>query len=108
MPNVPSGARRLIWAPAARNDLREIWNYFDRVATAEIADALYSDIIRGTERLCERPLIGRSRSDLHPDLRSIRVHPYSIFYRLRNDTVQIVRILHDRRDIRKAMRETKA
>jgi plasmid stabilization system protein ParE len=34
-----------------------------------------------------------------PGLRSVLVHPYTVFYRLNDGAVEIVRILHERRDI---------
>lgn len=39
----------------------------------------------------------RSRDEIIPGLRSILVHPYVIFYRANND-VEIVRVLHQRRN----------
>jgi toxin ParE1/3/4 len=33
-----------------------------------------------------------------PGLRSTLVHPYVIFYRIKDETVQIVRVLHGRRN----------
>jgi toxin ParE1/3/4 len=34
-----------------------------------------------------------------PGVRSMPVHPYVVFYRVRNEAVEIVRVIHGRRDI---------
>jgi toxin ParE1/3/4 len=98
--------RRLIWAPAAKNDLREIWRYFVGVASAEIADRLLRDIQRASERVRQRPLAWRARDEVMPGLRSILVHPYAVFYRLSDETVEIVRVLHQRRNLAKVFPKT--
>ncbi len=33
-----------------------------------------------------------------PGLRSVLVHPYTVFYRVTNGGVEIVRVLHERRN----------
>ncbi len=38
-----------------------------------------------------------------PGLRSVLVHPYGIFYRVNDDTVEVVRMLHERRDFASAL-----
>ena len=49
------------------------------------------------------PEIGRPRPEIAPNLRSTLVHPYVIFYRFEADVVQIIRILHGKRDLRSIM-----
>jgi toxin ParE1/3/4 len=97
------GGRRVIWSPAAEQDLLDIWRYFARVASPEIADALLREIENAADRLRENPLLGRQRLDITPglmgDLRAVRADPYSIFYRPTGTTVQIIRVLHERQDI---------
>jgi toxin ParE1/3/4 len=92
-------SRRLIWAPAAKADLREIWRYFARVASREVADSLLGDLQQAGERARQRPLAWRARNELMPGLRSILVHPYALFYRVKGDTIEVVRVLHQRRNI---------
>jgi plasmid stabilization system protein ParE len=50
---MPGKRRRVIWAPKARQDLREVWLYYARVASPEIADKLLRDIDGAGERLDE-------------------------------------------------------
>ncbi len=54
-------------------------------------------------RVGERPLLGRTREEVMPSLRSLRVHPYAIFYRVTDDKVEIARILHERRNLASAV-----
>jgi toxin ParE1/3/4 len=45
------------------------------------------------------PYSGRPRDNLLPGVRSMPVHPYVVFYRVRNEAVEIIRVIHGRRDI---------
>jgi toxin ParE1/3/4 len=91
--------KQLVWAPKARRDLIDIWKYFARTASPDIADQLLRDIGIAAERLKHHPFIGRPRDELTNGLRSLLVHPHLIFHRVTETTVDIARILHQRRDI---------
>jgi toxin ParE1/3/4 len=95
---MPSEFRRIVWAPKANQDLRDIWLYYARVASPEIADNLLREVGRVVARLEDHALSWRARDDIMPGLRSILVHPYIVFYRVRGTNVEIVRVLHQRRD----------
>lgn len=45
------------------------------------------------------PLIGISREELHPSLRSFPVGKYLIFYRLVPEGIEVIRVLHGMMDI---------
>jgi toxin ParE1/3/4 len=92
------GRRELIWAPKARRDLIDIWKYFVKVASSEIADNLLRDIRVATDQLRDHPFSGRPRNEIANGLRSVLVHPHSIIYRVTETSVDIARILHERRD----------
>jgi toxin ParE1/3/4 len=68
------------------------------VASPEIADKLLRDIDRAAQRLGHRPQMGRSRDEVLAGLRSVLVHPYTIFYRVTGLSVEVVRVPHERRD----------
>jgi toxin ParE1/3/4 len=55
--------------------------------------------------LAQFPEIGRPRPEIAPNLRSTLVHPYVVFYRVEGEVVQIIRILHGKRDLRRIMQE---
>jgi len=45
------------------------------------------------------PLAGRSRDEIRAGLRSLTASPQVVFYRLKNDRPEIVRVLDGRQDI---------
>ncbi len=51
-------------------------------------------------RLVDEPMLGRSRDDVSPGLRSIPYQSHMIFYRVLPEEVRIVRVLHQRQDAR--------
>jgi toxin ParE1/3/4 len=50
--------------------------------------------------LAESPHYGRARPDIRPDLRSRVVKNYLIFYRPIENGIEVVRVVHSRRNIR--------
>jgi toxin ParE1/3/4 len=96
--STPGAPRRVVWSPRAKQDLRQIWRYFTRVASPEVADNLLREIRDAAQRLGERPLLWRARDDVMPGLRAVLVHPYTVFYRVTDISVEVVRVLHERRD----------
>jgi toxin ParE1/3/4 len=93
-----AATKRIVWSPAARQDLRNLWLYYSKVASPDIADKLAGEIRSACNRLAERTLLGRARDEVAPGLRSLLVHPYAVFYRTKDDAVEIVRVLHQHRD----------
>lgn len=91
-------AKRVIWSPAAERDLIDIWSYYARVGSPEVADNLLREIDRAGNAIGENPLLSRNRSELLPGLRSVVVRPHVIFFRVKDDAVEIARVLHGRRD----------
>ena len=85
----------LIWLPTARSDLRTILDYIsDRNLAA--ANDLNSRIQSYAERLCDHPYIGRQGRI--PKTREAVIHPnYILVYRVGADSVEIVNVLHSRR-----------
>ncbi len=78
--------------------MRDVWRYYERVASPEIADRLLREIDEAGRRLVDEALMWRPRDEVMPGLRSVLVHPYTIFYRVTDEVVEIARVLHERRD----------
>jgi toxin ParE1/3/4 len=76
-----------------------VWRYYERVASPEIADKLLREINEAGQRLTDEALMWRARDEILPGLRSVLVHPYTVFYRLNEGVVEVVRVLHERRDL---------
>jgi toxin ParE1/3/4 len=89
---------------AARADLDQIWDYI----SANDAKAATQFIGRITDKflmLANQPLIGEARSELARNVRDFPVGNYVIYYRTvesESVTVEIVRILHGARDVKRA------
>jgi toxin ParE1/3/4 len=97
------GLSRLHWSGPAERDIRGIWSYYVSEASTEVADKVLEHIRITAQRLIQHPLSGRPRDDLRPGLRSILSDPYVIFYRISNRGVQIVRVIHGRRNLSAAL-----
>jgi toxin ParE1/3/4 len=89
----------VVWSADALYDLTEIWAYYAAIAAPQTDDK----IIRGIHNVCRRlenhPLSGRARDEVRPNLRSLVAGSYVVFYRPATDALEIVRVLHGRRDI---------
>jgi toxin ParE1/3/4 len=82
----------------AEQDLEDIWFYVaqsDEVA----ADLLIAKILDKFPMLAKFPNMGKKRDDLLEGLRSLPLKPYVIFYNRTSDRIEIVRVLHQSRDI---------
>jgi hypothetical protein len=54
-----AATKRLLWSPSSRRDLIEIYGYFSRVASDEVAEQLLLEIEAAVERLKTILLSGR-------------------------------------------------
>src|SRR5438067_9012640 len=82
----------------ATADLDEIWSYIAQDNPAA-ADKFISAFFTRFANLAAMPKMGRLREELSHDLRSFSAVRYVIFYRLKEDGVEIVRVLHGARNI---------
>jgi toxin ParE1/3/4 len=95
-----AAARRVaLWSPEALDDREGIWDYYVRVAGRPTAEKLLREIAEVIALIEDHPFAGRSRDEVRPGLRSLAATPHIIFYRVVNDTPQIVRVLDGRQDI---------
>jgi toxin ParE1/3/4 len=101
---MPEKRRQVVWSLLAERDLRDVWRHYAEVASLEIADRMVREITETAARLADQARIWRARSDMAPGLRSVLVHPYLTFYRVNNGSVEIVRVLHGRRNLRQAIK----
>ncbi|MGH6957416.1 MAG: type II toxin-antitoxin system RelE/ParE family toxin [Caulobacteraceae bacterium] len=102
---MPRRARlRLLRQPAAEDDLLDIW------ATVALdkpmaADRLIRRFYAAEDLLAEFPEIGEARPDLAPGLRKWTVGSYLMLYRVSDEDVVVVRVLHGARDLSIALGE---
>lgn len=88
---------QLIILPVAEQDLDDIWTYIAEENLAA-AERVQHDILGATRRLLEFPLMGVARDELGTDMRMVPCGSYLIFYRPSAEMIEIVRVLHGRRD----------
>jgi antitoxin ParD1/3/4 len=95
---------RYVLAPQAARDLVEIWRYIKRQSTLEMADHVESVIRDRFAFLAEKPSAGHWRKDLTADpVRFLAVYRYLIVYRPQTRPLQIVAVLHGRRDVERLL-----
>jgi toxin ParE1/3/4 len=87
------------WSPEAEDDLLAVWNYLAREASPEVADEQLRSLDRACEALAEWPHSGRVRDELLRGVRSIAAEACVVFYRVGNSAIEIIRVLHGRRDV---------
>jgi toxin ParE1/3/4 len=88
-------------APEVEAELDQIWYYIaGESGSIEIADRLIDSITRRFFLLAGHPYLGRPRDDdLRPGLRSFPVGKHLIIYRIEDEDVLILHVVHGRRDI---------
>lgn len=82
----------------AEQDLEDIWVYVAQ-SNEVAADIQIAKLLDKLPMLAKFPTIGTQRDELFAGLRSFPVKPYVIFYSYTRDFIEIVRILHQSRDI---------
>lgn len=84
--------------PLAEADILEIWDYIadDNPAAA---DRWVDQLDERFRMLATRPMMGRSRNELAPGVRSFPFGRYVVFYVPLDDGIDVVRVLHGARDI---------
>jgi len=66
----------------AKRDYENIWSYVAKARDKDTADRLLRDFDDKLCLLSDVPGVGISRDDLRPNLRSVPVGKYLLFYRL--------------------------
>jgi toxin ParE1/3/4 len=89
---------KIIVSDRADNDLMSIFSYLHR-RSSQAADLMAGEIDRCFQNMSLFPFSGLPRPELGPDVRSLVVSPYLVFYAVRRDHITVLRILHGSRDI---------
>lgn len=80
-------------------DLDEIWYYTVKKWSVEQANRYYDLIFEEIGYICKKPHTGKIMDDIRKGYRVSKVKSHLIYYKVVNDTVEIIRILHERMDI---------
>ena len=98
--------RRYVLAPEAALDLVQIWRYITKQSSVEIADHVESVIRDRIAFLAENPGAGHWRKNLTDEaVKFFPVYSYLIVYRPEATPLQIVSILHGRRDVAELLKD---
>jgi toxin ParE1/3/4 len=78
------------------HELEEIWIYV-APDDEQAADRLVNRLLNEIGKLGQRPGMGRSRDDIAEGIRSWPCGSYVIYYRLADDIVEILHVVHGAR-----------
>ncbi len=88
----------IVLTDPAQADLGDIWMFLADQSEA-LAHRTVNAILKELTILEMTPMLGRSREEFGRGLRSILYKQYVVFYRVQNDTIAIIRVLHGSRDL---------
>ena len=89
---------QLVFAPAAINDLKDIYQYGLRQWGQAQSESYLATIKSQFWLLTQQPLMGAERNELLPETRSLPIEKHTLFYRVTANTVEIIRVLPGRQD----------
>lgn len=82
----------------ARLDILLIWNYIAE-DNEQAADRFIDLLLQRFQLLGRNPHIGRRRDELRVGYRSFPVGQYLVFYRVMDTFIQIMHVVHGKRDV---------
>jgi toxin ParE1/3/4 len=86
------------FAHQAREDLIDIWLHI-AADDPGAADRVLDRLELAATNLTGNPRMGPARADIRPGLRYLVSDTYLILYRVAEDGVEIIRVVHGRRDL---------
>lgn len=90
----------------ATKDLGKIWNYTVDKWSENQADKYYHMLLDSCQEIADGKVQGKQYEGIYSGLLGIKVGKHIIFYRQMNkDRVEIARILHERMDLKRRIRE---
>ncbi len=95
---------QVLKTPKTQTDLETILEELES-KSPRAAERFAAKVDRKCAALGCAPELGRAREEILPGIRSTPVGKYVLFYRIRGDVVEVLRILHGRRDLRRILRE---
>ena len=92
-------SRTISLRPEARRDIAEIWTYTERHWGEAQADGYTDELELKIGAVADNPGLGSECSELYPGLRRIKCGSHLIYYLPTDGVLDVVRILHARRDV---------
>jgi toxin ParE1/3/4 len=83
---------RIVWAAEARRQIHEIWHY---IALDNLggANRMFTRLVAAVEKLNHYPYLGRPGREASREL-SVPGTPFIVIYRVQDEEIRIVTILH--------------
>ncbi len=97
----------LIFSNKAVEDLTQIWNYTVETWSEAQADKYYTLLVDICRQIADSPRpLGREYTEIMAELYGYRTGKHVVFYRATSEnTVKIVRILHERMELKNLIGE---
>jgi toxin ParE1/3/4 len=90
----------------ATMDLGKIWNYTVDTWSENQADKYYHMLLDSCQEIADGKVKGKQYEGIYPGLLGIKTGKHIIFYRqMDKDRVEIARILHERMNLKRRIRE---
>lgn len=88
---------RLVFHPKVYSDIVQVMEYYERVASADLASEFYAELRLLVREAAKRP---ESFPIREGDIRraNLRRFPYHFLFRITNDAVRILVVRHHRRE----------
>ena len=97
--------RRVVRTPQAEREIMQIAYYFADEASYDVSDRFLRAVDKATRQIVNMPGVGALRDYDNPELIGMRMLPlpkflkYLLFYRLADEDIEILRVLHGARDL---------
>jgi toxin ParE1/3/4 len=99
-------ANEFVFSKKAVEDLSGIWEFTIQQWSETQADKYYFMLLAVCQDLADEKLKARPYPQIHPDIFGTRAGQHIIFIRrVGKNTIEVVRILHSRMDLRNRMEE---
>jgi len=91
--------KAVLWSPAAKQDLADIWLYTANQWGVDQADIYTSQIEHAVRKAADFSGIGSAASGLAKDYRKLRSGSHRVIYKESQIRIIVVRVLHRRQDV---------
>ncbi|MBW2962805.1 type II toxin-antitoxin system RelE/ParE family toxin [Mesonia aestuariivivens] len=97
---------KVILRQEAINDLNSIWYYTFEKWSEKQADKYYATVKMACNGIGDNPDIGKEYYGINKNLLGLKFGKHIIFYQqMSNDRIEIIRILHERMDLKNRISE---
>jgi len=90
--------KRYRLSPLAQSDLGSIWEYSAAHWGVDQAESYVRELERAVEAVANNPRLGRACDEIRSGYFKRAAGSHVLFYRLTGESVEIIRILHQRMD----------